>query len=807
MGDTQSPSETGGGHVSGKSAAHAEVGHIFVVSETYLPATSEELALIQGRHVQLFEFDETGHWVFGEDTHSLQSGWFPVANVSPLDHEEEAETPALQEAPQQSQTEDAAGVALISLSEEERCTLRESQAYHALFDFTARTEDELSFHKDELLMIHEESDDGWVLGVRASKVVAPATAQALVLLVGKDIGWFPKNFVQLEGESPATVPAIVIQNTIAEEDEEQSSETLYDLAMQHATSADRSGDGSGDGPEESGELYTLASEEDGRVTPSAPESTQEQHQQHSDQSQQLEQLEQGQQQVLYDLATTGSVPAPSRDLPVTKQSPTKQQPKQPPSQQPLPDPDESAYCLPQDSVLPTRASQFYDNTGALGLLPSPDDLDPALFAKVSAATPWNCVVIAKYDCNADEQDELSFEKGAVIILLQRNEDEDWWEGFLPSKSETTGLLPRAYVRDLEPSEEKFLRGMSAIEESSLEQSDIYLKERRRVSQHLLGTDIAQVLPQSLQPLTPSSHETSPRSSVLATPIASAIAEEQETPTGPHLYSAIDADQPPKGPRLYEQLPEDMLEDQAPVSRPARPAPPPPPKPASFPSVPSESIRHNKKHTKATSRPQSSASASVHAPPTPPATPMSPPGTSPAPVLPRRTSSIRVRTKRTRNLGRSGQLSGPPPPPPPKPTAEQPGSESASSVPSLSASRDDSSTESSRPRRSAPRPARVVEDYVSSTAGHMTIYVNEIVTVLRDAEWPGWLVGRIGREREGIFPKKCVELIKRKHKKGKVGKSQPQGGKLAPSTGPPPRRKSQKALKELRDTYASPSKES
>ena len=33
---------------------------------------------------------------------------------------------------------------------------------------------------------------------------------------------------------------------------------------------------------------------------------------------------------------------------------------------------------------------------------------------------------ALYDCDADNEDELTFKEGEVIILTNKDEEEDWW---------------------------------------------------------------------------------------------------------------------------------------------------------------------------------------------------------------------------------------------------------------------------------------------------------------------------------------------------------------------------------------------
>ncbi|XP_061648642.1 abl interactor 2-like isoform X4 [Phyllopteryx taeniolatus] len=50
-------------------------------------------------------------------------------------------------------------------------------------------------------------------------------------------------------------------------------------------------------------------------------------------------------------------------------------------------------------------------------------------------------VVAIYDYTADKEDELSFQEGAIIYVLKKNED-GWFEGVM---NDTTGLFPGNYV--------------------------------------------------------------------------------------------------------------------------------------------------------------------------------------------------------------------------------------------------------------------------------------------------------------------------------------------------------------------------
>lgn len=56
------------------------------------------------------------------------------------------------------------------------------------------------------------------------------------------------------------------------------------------------------------------------------------------------------------------------------------------------------------------------------------------------------MVKARFNFKQNNEDELSFNKGEVI-LVTRQEDGGWWEGTLNGK---TGWFPSNYVREIKP---------------------------------------------------------------------------------------------------------------------------------------------------------------------------------------------------------------------------------------------------------------------------------------------------------------------------------------------------------------------
>jgi len=56
---------------------------------------------------------------------------------------------------------------------------------------------------------------------------------------------------------------------------------------------------------------------------------------------------------------------------------------------------------------------------------------------------------ALYDCEADNEDELSFEEGDIIIIIaEETEDDNWMEGILETDPDRRGLFPASFVHML-----------------------------------------------------------------------------------------------------------------------------------------------------------------------------------------------------------------------------------------------------------------------------------------------------------------------------------------------------------------------
>lgn len=56
---------------------------------------------------------------------------------------------------------------------------------------------------------------------------------------------------------------------------------------------------------------------------------------------------------------------------------------------------------------------------------------------------------ALYDCAADNDDELSFQEGEIIIVINEHTDDDnWMEGMVENEPERTGMFPISFVHML-----------------------------------------------------------------------------------------------------------------------------------------------------------------------------------------------------------------------------------------------------------------------------------------------------------------------------------------------------------------------
>lgn len=56
---------------------------------------------------------------------------------------------------------------------------------------------------------------------------------------------------------------------------------------------------------------------------------------------------------------------------------------------------------------------------------------------------------ALYDCNADNDDELDFKEGELIVIInERTDDENWMEGEVEGVNPRRGMFPVSFVQML-----------------------------------------------------------------------------------------------------------------------------------------------------------------------------------------------------------------------------------------------------------------------------------------------------------------------------------------------------------------------
>ncbi|KAG8264642.1 Arf-GAP with SH3 domain, ANK repeat and PH domain-containing protein 1 [Homalodisca vitripennis] len=68
-------------------------------------------------------------------------------------------------------------------------------------------------------------------------------------------------------------------------------------------------------------------------------------------------------------------------------------------------------------------------------------------ATTSSHRPPRCKAL--YDCSADNEDELSFQEGDIILVTSSStEDENWMEGALERDPTVKGMFPISFVHML-----------------------------------------------------------------------------------------------------------------------------------------------------------------------------------------------------------------------------------------------------------------------------------------------------------------------------------------------------------------------
>ncbi|XP_026723028.1 arf-GAP with SH3 domain, ANK repeat and PH domain-containing protein 1-like [Athene cunicularia] len=75
------------------------------------------------------------------------------------------------------------------------------------------------------------------------------------------------------------------------------------------------------------------------------------------------------------------------------------------------------------------------------------DIPPLLPRRSSLNRRLLCRVRALYDCNADQEDELTFHTGEIIVVSEK-EDSNWWKGWIEGQPYRRGVFPASFVHVL-----------------------------------------------------------------------------------------------------------------------------------------------------------------------------------------------------------------------------------------------------------------------------------------------------------------------------------------------------------------------
>ncbi|ORY98795.1 hypothetical protein BCR43DRAFT_488183 [Syncephalastrum racemosum] len=120
---------------------------------------------------------------------------------------------------------------------------------------------------------------------------------------------------------------------------------------------------------------------------------------------------------------------------------------------------ESSSSAPQDfsagatssasSPLQQQQQEQYNNNGMVGdqKVPPPMDTKQMIFDAPAQQEQQQSVVVARYDYQGQQPEDLSFQKGDHIIVTRRMGDRQcWWEGEIGTRR---GVFPANYTEDLD----------------------------------------------------------------------------------------------------------------------------------------------------------------------------------------------------------------------------------------------------------------------------------------------------------------------------------------------------------------------
>lgn len=143
----------------------------------------------------------------------------------------------------------------------------------------------------------------------------------------------------------------------------------------------------------------------------------------------------------------GSADSAPRPPPAEVQRPQTQPPPPPPPQtqpQPQPQPVDSPSPNQQANIGPPSLPAAEDTNGTpAGMAETPVPLPRKINTGKSKARRVKTI----YDCQADNDDELTFVEGEVIIVTGE-EDQEWWIGHIEGEPERKGVFPMSFVHIL-----------------------------------------------------------------------------------------------------------------------------------------------------------------------------------------------------------------------------------------------------------------------------------------------------------------------------------------------------------------------
>uniref|UniRef100_A0A673CCY7 ArfGAP with SH3 domain, ankyrin repeat and PH domain 1b n=1 Tax=Sphaeramia orbicularis TaxID=375764 RepID=A0A673CCY7_9TELE len=120
------------------------------------------------------------------------------------------------------------------------------------------------------------------------------------------------------------------------------------------------------------------------------------------------------------------------------------QPPPPPQSQPQPQPQDSPSPNQQPTIVtPTQQPAEDTNGTPAGMAETPVPLPRKINTGKSKARRVKTI----YDCQADNDDELTFVEGEVIIVTGE-EDQEWWIGHIEGEPDRKGVFPMSFVHIL-----------------------------------------------------------------------------------------------------------------------------------------------------------------------------------------------------------------------------------------------------------------------------------------------------------------------------------------------------------------------